>query len=97
MCRDNHLPEGKPVSHYIDCADEDGNSQPIGTRVQDETGTDNNRRPGRYLMLQRVETLPGVAAAFGYDRMKSSLNTARILKEKVGSEPWAKFVLAFAD
>jgi hypothetical protein len=91
MLRGNHTPEGRPVKHYIDYVDDSGNIKQIGPKPADEMAVDNNRRPGRYLMLQRVEMLPEASGDFGTKTIKSSLGLAREWKEKVGSMKWSEY------
>jgi hypothetical protein len=79
--------------HYIDLV---GGNTSIGPTLEDEMAVDNKKRPGRYLMLQRVEAAPKVdphmAAKFNVDVMESSLTTARYLKEQVGDMSWNEYV-----
>lgn len=86
-CSDYHLRSG----HYIDYTDSSGSTRAIGLDVADETTIDNRNRPGRYIMLQKLEA-ESKDKRFGAAQMESSLTTARELKERVGSMRWQQFV-----
>jgi len=79
--------------HYIDLPESKAS---IGPALEDEMAADNKKRPGRYLMLQRLEAAPKadkhLAAKFNVASMKSSLTTARYLKEQVGDMSWNEYV-----
>jgi hypothetical protein len=87
-CSDYHKGSG----HYIDYTDSSGRIQAIGPDVGEETTIDNRNRPGRYIMLQKLEADAADQTRFGAAQMESSLNTARELKARVGDMTWQQFV-----
>lgn len=56
--------------------------------ISDETRTDNNKRPGRYMLLQAQEL-----RAFTDTMPKSSLDKARQFKELLGDVKWEQVVV----